>query len=222
MAMLDYPEEFHQMMKFICDDSMNYVRWQQEEVILELNNENDFAGSGSYGFTSELPKSMEYSETGKVTAKDLWANMNSQESVGLSPTMYGEFLYPYYREMAEQFGLVYYGCCEAVNTIWDDYLSRLPNLRKVSISPWCDEEFMGDRLRGQDIIYSRKPSPNFVGVGDKIDEEAFSKHIRKTLQAAKDCHLEIIFRDIYTLNGDTTKPGKAVKIVRQLIEDMWS
>ena len=62
------------------------------------------------------------------------------------------------------------------------------------------------------MIYSRKPSPNFIGVGN-FDELAFTEQITKTLKAAKDCTVEFSFRDIYTLNGDIKKPGKAVKIV---------
>ena len=39
--------------------------------------------------------------------------------------------------------------------------------------------------------------------------------------AARGCHAEIIFRNIYTLTDDNLKAGKSVKIVKQLIEDMW-
>ena len=35
-------------------------------------------------------------------------------------------------------------------------LSKLTNLRKVSSSPWCSEEYMGERLRGSKVIYHRK------------------------------------------------------------------
>ena len=65
--------------------------------------------------------------------------MDSQETSGLSPRMYAEIVFPYYREVMAQFGLVSYGCCEATHAIWEDCLSKVPNLRKVSISPWCDE-----------------------------------------------------------------------------------
>jgi hypothetical protein len=220
IAMLDHPEEFHQMMSFITEDSLDFVKWQEEENLLVLNNDNDYVGSGSYGFINELPSSDTYAKTGKVTAKDLWCNFNSQESVGLSPSMYAEFFFPYYRKVAEHFGLMYYGCCEPVHEIWDNCLSELTNLRKVSVSAWCDEEFIGDRLRGGKTIYSRKPSPNYIGVGAILDEKAFAEHISKTLQAAKGCPLEFIFRDIYILNGDQSKPARAIKIVREQIEKM--
>jgi hypothetical protein len=135
--------------------------------------------------------------------------------------MYGRFVFPYYRDLCEPFGLVYYGCCEPVHDIWKDYVSKLPHLRKVSISAWCNEEFMGEALAGGRVIYSRKPSPNFVGVGTTFDAEGFRAHIEKTLRAARGCEAEIIFRDIYTVSGDRTKPGQAVKITREAIETLW-
>ena len=218
-AMMDYPQEMHKLYDFIMRDMVKYIKWQENEGLLTLNNGNDYAGSGSYGFAHELPTE-NYKKTGKVQSIDRWGNMNSQESVGISPDMYKEFIYPYYYNLAKEFGLVYYGCCEPVHDIWEDCVSKIPNLRKVSISPWCDENIMGEYLKGNNVIYSRKPSPNFIGVGD-FDELAFTEHITKTLKAAKGCTVEFSFRDIYTLNGDIGKPGKAVKIVRNLIEKHW-
>ena len=78
-------------------------------------------------------------------------------------SMASEFLYPYVHEIAEPVGLLYYGCCEAVHQNWDD-IRTLPHLRKVSISQWTNEPFMGEALRGTGIVYSRKPNPNFLSV----------------------------------------------------------
>jgi len=219
-AMFDEPEQLHQLFSFVKDDIMEFIKWQEKEGLLTLNNGNDYAGSGSYGFTRELP-TPGFRETENVTTRDLWANMNSQESVGISPEMFGEFIYPSYRDMAEEFGLVYYGCCEPVHDVWEEYISRLPHLRKVSVSPWCDEKRMGEYLAGENVIYSRKPSPNYIGVGKDLDEKAFADHISATLDAAKGNTLEIVFRDIYTLEGNVRKPGRAVEIVRDLISRKW-
>jgi len=218
-SMIDYPDLTHKMLEFIYQDSMEYVDWQQEQGLLTLNNNNIMAGSGSYGFTNQLPTE-NYKKTGKITTKDLWGNMNSQESVGISPTMFKEFIFPYFQKTVDRFGLIYYGCCEPVHEIWDCCLSKIPNLRKVSISPWCDEEYMGQALKGTNVIYSRKPSPNYIGVGS-LDEGEFRKHITKTLKAAKGLETEIIFRDIYTVNNEKYKVKKAINITRELIENLW-
>ena len=80
---------------------------------------------------------------------------------------------------------------------------------------------MGDALRKAPVIYSRKPSPNFLGVGRDLDEDAFRDYIAHTLRVAKGCEIEFIFRDIYTLEGNQGKVKKAVQIVRDLIETMY-
>ena len=83
-----------------------------------------------------------------------------------------------------------------------------------------DLYFMGEALRGRPVLYSRKPDPTLVGVG-AFSPEAFAAHILKTLQSARGCSLEFIFRDIYTLCNDPTRAGRAVKIVRELIDKHW-
>lgn len=220
-SIMDYPEEMHRLYRFITDDIIRFLKWQEKEGLLVLNNENDYAGAGSYGFTRDLP-GKGYVEGNPVTPRDMWVNMNSQETVGISPSMFEEFILPYYSELAENSGLVYFGCCEPLHDIWERAISKIPNLRKVSISAWCNEEFMGEALRSSKVIYSRKPSPNFIGVEKNFNEEAFRNHIIKTLNAARGCSLEFIFRDIYTLWGDNSKAGKAVKITRELIDKLWS
>lgn len=215
MAMVDDPEGVKRLYGRIRDDLLAYLDWQEREGLLTLNNENDYAGAGSFGFSRELPQP---GRAGFVRTLDLWGNLNSQETICVSPAMFEDLVFPSYKAVADRFGLVYYGCCEPVQDIWETCLARLPNLRKVSISAWCDEEKMGGFLRGGTVIYSRKPSPNFIGIGG-FDETAFRAHIRQTLKAARGCPLEFIFRDIYTLKGDLGRAGRAVRIVRECIAE---
>jgi hypothetical protein len=216
------PDLAQSLLEFLREDIVAFMQWNEREGLLTLNNANHYAGAGSYGFTDELPTSASARAGGQVLLTDRWLNANSQESVGISPAMFAELVYPVYENIARLGGLVYYGCCEPVHAVWDACLHRLPNLRKVSISAWCDEPFMGERLRGGRVVYSRKPSPNFIGVGDTFDVEGFTAHIANTLRAARGCPTEIIFRDIYTLCGQRDRAGRAVQIVRQQIEKLWS
>jgi len=214
MAMMDQGDEIKRLYQFIADDMKQFMQWQEREGLLTPNNGNHYAGAGSYGFSREL------TPNGKVQLKDMWLNMNSQETVGVSPDMFEEFAFPSYLELSKLGGLTYYGCCEPVHGIWERCISKLHNLRKVSVSPWCNEPAMGEFLKAAPVIYSRKPSPNYLAVGN-LDEAAFSDHIEMTLRSAKGCHLEFIFRDVYALDGDTTKPARAMQIVRKLIDKMW-
>lgn len=215
-SIVDYPDEFQAFIKMISDDYIAFFKWMEQEKLLAANNTYNGVGNGTFGFSNVLP-----GKTENLTTHDCWGFMDSQETISISPEMFGEFFFPYYEAVGKLFGLLSYGCCEPVHNIWEPYLSKLPHIRKVSISPWCDEEFMGEALRGSDVIYHRKPSPNFVGVGSQLDEEAFSQHLTKTLKAAAGCKLEFSFRDIYSLGGDKSKPRRAVQILRDLIEKHW-
>lgn len=147
--------------------------------------------------------------------------MDSQETVGISPEMFQEFIFPCYEKIAGQYGLLSYGCCEPVDPIWDNCLSKLTNLRKLSISPWCNEEVMGEKLAGSKVIYHRKPSPNYLGVDRILDEEAFRAHIRKSLLAARGCKMEITQRDVYTIHRNEQKARRYIEIIREEIENNW-
>ena len=91
----------------------------------------------------------------------------------------------------------------------------------VGLSPWCNEEIMSEKLRGTNIIYHRKPSPNFLGVGTTLDEDAFRQHIRKSLTLARGCKMEITQRDVYTINNDIAKARRYVQIIKQEIVNLW-
>jgi hypothetical protein len=217
IEMIDTPEDAHMLMDYIVTNLLAYFHWMENENILTMNNGNHYAGAGSRGFTHELKMPAD----GHVRLKDMWVNVNSQESSAISPSMYKEFVFPYIERIAKEFGMVYYGCCEAIDPLWDMFLKDLSNLRKVSISPWCNEEFMGERLKGTNIIYSRKPDPKFLGVGYDFDDFEYKAYMKKTLNAARGCNLEIIFRDVYTLSGNPSKVKRAVKLLREVIEKNW-
>ena len=87
----------------------------------------------------------------------------------VSPAMFKEFEVDYARRICERFGLVYYGCCDPLDRKMDE-VRMIPNVRKVSMSPWVDEE-RGAAEIGRDYVYSRKPSPALLA-GDRFDAEA--------------------------------------------------
>ena len=216
----DYPELFQEMMGRIADDTLEYYRFLEKECLILPTVAGEPLGQGTWCYNCELPGPEEASCRPLVT-RDVWGFMDSQETVGMSPQMYQEFIFPCYQKIAGQYGLLSYGCCEPVHPIWDSCLSGLKNLRKVSISPWCDEEFMGERLAGTGIIYHRKPSPNYLGVGDALDEEGLRASLRKTLRAARGCKLEITQRDVYTIHRDVKKARRYVDIIKEEIELNW-
>lgn len=213
-SMYDYPGLFHELMLRFADDTIGYLRFLEENQVLNPTICAEYLGQGSWCFTDELPAS------DVITSRDMWGFLDSQESVGLSPTMFAEMIFPYYKKIADQFGLLSFGCCEPVHNFWDS-LSKLENLRKITVSPWCDEDFMGSVLKGRKTIYHRKPSAIFLGVEKNLDEDALRTHIAKTLKSASGCTLEITQRDVYTIHHDEAKARHFVKIIREEIEKHW-
>ena len=213
-AMYDYPELFHTLMDRLTDDYLAYFDFLTKEKLLLPTTGFENLGQGTKCFTDELP------HDAVRGPQDLWGFMDSQETVSISPDMFGEFIFPYYKKVADTYGLLSYGCCEPVDPVWK-YIGTLSNLRKVSCSPWCNEEVMAEHLRGSQTIFHRKPSPNYLGVGENLDEEAFRAHIRHTLTAAAGCSLEITQRDVYTIHHDEEKARRYVAIIREEIENHW-
>lgn len=213
-AMYEYPELFKQMMERVGDAYLAYFDLLEKENVLMQTRGFEWLAQGSFAFYDEPDKES------PVKTTDVWGFLDSQETVGVSPAMFHEFIFPCYARIATRYGRLSYGCCEPVHTFWND-IKTLPNLKKVSISPWCDEAFMANELRGSGIIYHRKPSPNYLGIGAVLDEEAFRKHIEKTLITARGCELEITQRDVYTVNRDIQKVRRYVEIIRESIEKHW-
>lgn len=213
-SMYDYPDQFKQMMDKIADAYLAYFDMLEKKSYLLPTVGFESLGQGSMCFTQELP------DHTPLTTKQVWGFLDSQETVGVSPDMFGEFIFPCYQKIANKFGLLSYGCCEPVDPVWK-YVKTLPNLRKVSISPWCNQTYMAEQLKGKKTIFHRKPSPNYLGVGNVLDEQAFRAHIEETLNIAKGCKVEITQRDVYTVAHNEKKVKRYVEIIRESIENCW-
>ena len=215
-SMYDYPDLLKELMMRAADDYLEYFHWLENQHLLLPTVGPEFLGQGTYCFSTELP-----AQSANLKVGDVWGYMNSQETSSVSPEMYGEFIYPSYRKIADAFGLLSYGCCEATDPIWEQYLSKLPRLRNVSVSPWCNQEYMGEQLRGKKVIFHRKPNANFLSLDPELNETGFREHIRHTLKAAKGCQLEFTQRDLLTIHNNEKKVARYVEIVRDEIERCW-
>ena len=217
-AMHDSPDALHRLMGYLRDNALRVMRWAEAEELLRVNNRNQDSFGSSYNFTTRLP-APDYAG-GPARLRDMWGSANSQETVGVSPRMFHEFCFPYFRDVCEPLGLVYWGCCEAAHPFWDD-IRQLPHLKKVSISRWCDERLIAEAMQGSGVVYSRKPDPNFLSVDVRLDEEAWAAHIRQTLEVARGLPVEFIVRDVYTVHDNLDNPRRAVEVARQEIARHW-
>ena len=214
IAMMDEPVRFAAMLDRLADDYLRFFACLAEGGYLRPTNSYELLRQGNRCFTDELPAGQ------PASTREMWGFMDSQETVSVSPQMFHELVFPSYKKVAGAFGLLSYGCCEPVSAVWQD-LRTLPRLRKVSVSPWCDEAFMGEQLRGSRIVFHRKPSPNYLGLAGTMDEDALRAHFRQTLRAARGCTLEFTQRDVYSVQRDPARVRRYVQLLRQEIEANW-
>ena len=206
----DKPDLIHEMMELLRDDRLAHFKFLEREGLLYQNTDTWMPCPGSYGFVSDLPESMENDRD--VRLKDCWVWVESQESEPISPKMLNEFFLPYIAKVAEPFGLAYYGCCEGLHDRFPYVAEAIPNLRAVSVSGWSNLFQMGEMI-GQEYVYSRKPTPAYIS-GAYPEWDLVEKDVRDTLAAARDCNLELCFRDIYTVDGDRSRLARWTEMTR--------
>mgnify|MGYP005842974945 CR=1 FL=1 len=209
----DYPDELHKVMGILRDGHLAKLDFLERNELLPLNTGNTYVGSGGFGFTKQLPA--EGYDPSRVRLKDMWGFAESQETSSVSAEMFAELIMPYQIPVLAKFGLNCYGCCEPLNARWK-YIKDIPNLRRVSVSPWADPMDMAEKL-GNNYIFSYKPNPAYLAVPN-IDEELIRKSIRDIIRTAKGCVLEIIMKDNNTLGGNPNNAFDWVRIAREEAE----
>ena len=216
LLMIDQPDSVHAFFDFVATERCDYLDWLEKEGLLRLNNGEVCVGSGSCGYTDELPR-RDIGPEAPARYDDLWGFQESQEATGISPDMYAEFIFPYQYRVSSRFGLLYFGCCEPVHNLYP-VIKRFENLRKITVSPWCDQEVIAAAV-GKKVVLSRKPHPMKL-CGETFNPEDFRAHIQETLTISRDSFVELIFRDTCTLRGDMKdRLAEACRIVRELVAD---
>ena len=210
--MYDNPDFVHRLMAFLRDAHMAKLDFLEEGGLLSLNNDGTYVGSGGFGWTDELPS--DGFDNNNVRCCDMWGFGESQETVGISGDMFGEFIFPYQLPLLDRFGLNCYGCCEPLDTRWKA-VSKTPRLRRISVPPWSNLATMAEILEDK-YIYSMKPSP--TPLATDFNESEIRQNLRKALDITHSCCLEIIMKDNHTIGNDPTRVIRWCQIVREEIE----
>jgi hypothetical protein len=210
--MYDHPGELHRLMAFLRDGHLAKLDFLEENELLSLNNDGTYVGSGGFGWTNELPGS---DFNGHVRTQNLWGFTESQETVGVSPDTFAEFIFPYQLPIQERFGLNCYGCCEPLDKRWH-IVKEIPNLRRVSISPWADIAVMAKNLEDQ-YIFSIKPRPADLAMTE-FNEGRIRNELREALNKTRDCRVEVIMKDNHTIGNDPQRVVRWVQIAREEAE----
>ncbi|MDR3314050.1 MAG: hypothetical protein LBS96_06290 [Oscillospiraceae bacterium] len=166
------------------------------------------------GFTEDLPAPTD----GKVTRKNLWGRGTAQAFGSVSPDMHDAFDIQYQIATTGSCGLVYYGCCEPLhNKI--DIVEKIPNLRKIGVTPWADVDVATEIIGGRYVV-SNKPNPAAVAVAH-LDEDELRRELGKTLAACKRNGvrgLDITLKDISTVHHNPQNLFRWAQIAMELAE----
>jgi hypothetical protein len=196
-AMLDMyerPDLVHAAVERMVDAWMVELDQFVAQNLLSLDCDNTRIGSGGYGYTSNLPGA-DY-DPQHVKPHNMWGCSNAQIFSEVSPKFHLEFAIEHDIRWLSRWGLNYYGCCEPLCSK-AELLKRIPNLRKVSVTPWCRTERAVQTI-GPDWVMSRKPNPA-VFAEDHWNPDRARREIRDFLDQAKGCHVELIMKDISTV-----------------------
>ncbi len=199
-AMMDLalrPQMVHDIIGRLVEAYLVRLDQYVELNVLSMNNDNHRVGSGAYGYTDELP-APDFDGV-HIRPCDLWGNGAAQIFSAVSPVMHREFALEYEIRWMERFGLNYYGCCEPLDSKID-ILEAIPNLRKISISPWADVEKSVAQMQDKYVI-SYKPNPAIFA--EKEWDLAKARHdLRTTLEQMEGCCVEIIAKDLSTVQNE--------------------
>lgn len=211
-ALADRPDYMHRLVDRLTN-AYTCMLDQLEEQGLLCGVQSLIHCTGAW--TDELP-APGY-DPKKPRCKDLWGMGLAQMFSTVSPRMFKEFEVDYAARLFSRFGLVYYGCCDPLDGKIRE-VRMIPNVRKVSMSPWADQ-IKGAQAMGGDFVFSRKPNPAFLAWDD------FNlPMVREDLETTRDickaygCPLEIILKDISTVRYDPQRLFDWARVAMEVVQ----
>ena len=206
----DEPELMHKIAEKLTDIFLDKVRQYEE---LDLFEPDQVLIHHTPALNSTTPG---ISETGKITAKQMWGRGLAQIFASVSKEMRNEFDITYMKRAMEPFGLVYYGCCEPLHNMID-ILEQIPHLRKISITPWADVDISAEAI-GKKYVLASKPNPAFL-LNAAAEPEPARKELCRILDAVKrnGCACDIVLKDISSIGGSLENLVSWERIAMELV-----
>ncbi len=190
--LVDRPEFMHKIVKKLAEISLSKLEQYEAQGLLDAFPTSLHC---TPAVTSDLPGKDFNGE--KVTRRNIWGRGHAQIFGHVSREMHDEFDISYMIQVLGQCGLVYYGCCEPLDKKIG-IVEKIPNLRKISITPWADVNVAAEAI-GSKYVLSAKPNPAAVAV-PCLDKDALRKEIGTILDACRrnNCSCDIVLKDIST------------------------
>lgn len=211
-ALADRPDFMHRLVERMTDGYLSMLD-QCEELGVLVGPQSLIHCTGAY--TDELP-APGYNPD-KPRTRDIWMFGLAQMFSNVSPRMFQEYEVTYTNRICERFGLVYYGCCDPLDDRMDQ-VRMIPHVRKVSMSPWVDQE-RGAAEIGGEFVFSRKPNPAFLAP-DRFDPDQIRRELVKTREICErnGCPVEFILKDISTVHYEPQRLFEWARIAMEVVQ----
>ena len=215
MDLIERPDLVHAAVERMVDAWMVELDQFEQQNLLSLDCNNTRIGSGGHGYTSQLPGKT--FDPNQVKPHNMWGCSNAQIFSEVSPQMHWEFALQHDLRWLQRWGLTYYGCCEPLSGKIE-LLRLIPNLRKISASPWCKTRPLIEKVGG-DYVLSRKPNPAIFAEDTWHPDRARSDLVEFVEAAAGRCHIEFIMKDISTVRYEPQRLWEWARIAMEVAEE---
>ena len=191
--LIERPEFIHKLVGKLSDIYMDRIRQFEE---LELFDTDSYYIHCTAALTNDLTPDHAHPK-----AKDCWGRSMAQIFASVSPEMHEEFDTDYMVKTMAPFGLVYYGCCEPLHKKIH-IIERIPNLRKISITPWADVDAAAEIMQDKYVV-SAKPNPAALA-DTSLSRSDVRRELDNIISACRrnNCSCELVLKDITTVSGD--------------------
>lgn len=209
IELMDRPEMMHAIMERLTAATLSQIEQINELGLYDVDCNMCHC---SYTFSDSLPPPG--CDRANPKTSDGWAFGMAQLFTSVSPKVTEEFEVPYMQRIFPHFGAIYYGCCDRLDDRLD-IICRMPNIRKISCSPWSDRENFAANLPRQ-YVMSAKPNPAFLA-HSSFDEDAVRADLRRTIEAAgkHGLRLELLLKDISTVKYEPRRLWRWAEIAKE-------
>ena len=186
------PDRVRDLMRFLSRSHVEHHDRRGREGRINLHRDGEYARVG-FRVHAWRPGA---GSTARLA--DEWAYVSAQTSSGLGPEQYESLVEPSSVELAAPFtrGTVYYHGCECLDRKLTS-IARIPNLRRLHVSPWSSlpaaRAALGDR-----VIYEVHTNPSEVFFGAKRAE--IRRGLDGLVAQGRGCAMDLNLSDIHSVN----------------------
>ena len=207
----DRPHWLSEAITFLVESVEDQIKQAEKNGWLAQNGNGGFLCS-SLSYTDELPAN----DSDFIKTSNQWGHATIQSAPDMAPEKQEEFFIKHQRRLLSRFGLNMFGCCERLTKENLEFIKLIPNLRKLIVSPWSDLDETIASL-ADDYILAWKPHP--TQMTSTFDMDSSRNELVDFLNKARDCHTEIVLKDIGTFSGEPDRLDRYSRMAHEVVRE---